>query len=316
MLRYVAGRIALMIPILIGVSIVAFALIRFVPGDPVTAMISPGARFNQEQLDNIRRSYGLDQPVPVQYAKWMGKVLTGDLGQSLRTKRPLTQELRLRLPVTVELTIWAGLIGTIPALIIGVLAALRRNSWFDVTATVATLLGTSVPNFLLAVVLVLIFAVKLRWLPPLGYHRWSDSPTEHIRDMILPSLCLGLPLAAVLMRFTRSSVLETIGQDYVRTARAKGMSQRQVILRHVLPNASMPVVTVIGIQTASLLGGTVIIEQIFGLPGVGRYIYDAISNRDYPVVQGVTLVIAAIFVLISLIVDLLYAFLDPRLRTS
>ena len=316
MLRYIAGRVVLMIPILLGVSIVAFGLIRLVPGDPVTAMLGPGTRYDAQQLANIRSSYGLDQPVPVQYVKWMGKVLQGDLGQSLRTKRPLSTELALRLPVTLELTLWAGLIGTVPALTLGVLAALRRNSWFDVTATIGTLVGTSVPGFLLAVVLVLIFAVQLRWLPPLGYDLWSDGVVAHLRTLILPSLCLGLPLAATLMRFTRSSVLETIGQDYVRTARAKGMSQRAVIVRHVLPNASIPIITVIGIQTASLLGGTVIIEQIFGLPGVGRYIYDAIANRDYPVVQGVTLVIAVIFVLVSLVVDLLYAVVDPRLRTA
>ena len=316
MLRYIAGRIVLMIPILFGVSIVAFGLIRLVPGDPLTAIIGPGTRFSQEQLDNIRASYGLNDSVVVQYVKWIGLVLQGDLGESLRTHRPLTTELGLRLPVTLELTLWAGLIGTIPAVTLGVLAALRRNSWFDVTATIGTLIGTSVPGFLLAVVLVLIFAVQLRWLPPLGYDRWSDGVGTHLKTMVLPSLCLGLPLAATLMRFTRSSVLETIGQDYVRTARAKGMSQRAVIFRHVLPNASIPIITVIGIQTASLLGGTVIIEQIFGLPGVGRYIYDAISNRDYPVVQGVTLVIAVIFVLVSLIVDLLYVVIDPRLRTT
>ena len=316
MLRYIAARVALMIPILIGVSIVAFALIRFVPGDPVTAIIGPGSRFSEEQLANLRQQYGLNDNVVVQYFKWVWLILQGDLGDSLRTKQPLTQELALRLPVTLELTLWAAIIGTVPAVILGTLAALRRNSWFDVTATLATLLGTSVPNFLLAVVFVLIFAVQLGWLPPLGYETWSDDPVEHIRRMILPSLCLGLPLAATLMRFTRSSVLETISQDYVRTARAKGMSQSAVILRHVMPNASIPIITVVGIQVAGLLGGTVIIEQIFSMPGVGRYIYDSISNRDYPVVQSVTLVIAAIFVLISLLVDILYAIVDPRLRAS
>jgi peptide/nickel transport system permease protein len=316
MLRYIAGRVALMIPILFGVSVIAFALIRFVPGDPVTAILGPGTRFSEEQLDNLRQQYGLNDNVVVQYFKWIWMVLQGDLGTSLRTKQPLTEELALRLPVTLELTLWAAIIGTIPAVILGTLAALRRNSWFDVTATVATLLGTSVPNFLLAVVFVLIFAVQLGWLPPLGYERWGDDPVEHMRRMILPSLCLGLPLAATLMRFTRSSVLETISQDYVRTARAKGMSQSAVIMRHVMPNASIPIITVVGIQTAGLLGGTIIIEQIFGLPGVGRYIYEAISGRDYPVVQSVTLVIAAIYVLVSLVVDLLYALVDPRLRTA
>lgn len=316
MLRYIAARVVLMIPILIGVSIVAFGLIRFVPGDPISAIIGPGTRFNDQQLADLRERYGLNDSVVVQYVKWMGLVLQGDLGDSLRSRQPLTDELADRLPVTLELTLWAALIGTIPAIALGTLAALRRNSWFDVSATVATLIGTSVPNFLLAVVLVLIFAVQLRWLPPLGYDRWQDSPIDHIRGMILPALCLGLPLAATVMRFTRSSVLETINQDFVRTARAKGMSQRQVVWRHVLPNASIPVITVVGIHVAGLLGGTVIIEQIFSMPGVGRYIFDSIANRDYPVVQGVTLVIAAIFVLVSLTVDILYALVDPRLRTT
>ncbi len=316
MLRYIAGRIVLMIPILIGVSIIAFGLIRFVPGDPVTAIIGPGTRFNEEQLANLRERYGLNDSVVTQYVKWMWLIVQGDLGTSLRTRLPLTQELGARLPVTIELTIWATIIGTIPAVALGVVAALKRNSWFDVSATIGTLLGTSIPNFLLAVVLVLIFAVQLRWLPPLGYARWSDGIWAHCERMILPALCLGLPLAATVMRFTRSSVLETIGQDYVRTARAKGMSQGNVIWRHVLPNASIPIITVVGIQVAGLLGGTVIIEQIFSMPGVGRYIYDSISNRDYPVVQSVTLVIAAIFVMISLLVDILYAFVDPRLRQS
>ncbi|HEV2529254.1 MAG TPA: ABC transporter permease [Thermomicrobiales bacterium] len=316
MLRYVAGRLLLTIPILLGVSIIAFTLIRLVPGDPITAIIGPGTRFDEEQLANLRERYGLNDSVVVQYAKWVGLVLQGDLGTSLRSRQPLTDELAVRLPVTLELTLWAAIIGTIPAVILGTLAALRRNSWFDVTATITTLLGTSVPNFLLAVVFVLIFAVQLDWLPPLGYEPWSDDPVEHIRRMILPSLCLGLPVAATLMRFTRSSVLETISQDYVRTARAKGMSQTAVVMRHVLPNASIPIITVLGIQTAGLLGGTIIIEQIFGLPGVGRYIYEAIAGRDYPVVQSVTLVIAAIYVLVSVVVDVLYAVIDPRLRTT
>lgn len=316
MFRFILNRIALLIPVLFGVSIITFALIRFVPGDPVTALIGPDTRFTAEQLEQVRREYGLDQPVPVQYLKWMGKVLQGDLGESLRTRRPLVTELELRLPVTLELTLWAAVIGTVPALAVGVLAALKRNSWVDYSATVLTLLGTSVPNFLLAVLLVMLFAVKLGWLPPLGYVEFGKDPVQHIKNMILPSLSLGLPLAAILMRITRSSVLEVIGQEHVRTARAKGLTERTVIGRHVMRNASIPIITIAGIQIARLLGGTVIIEQIFGMPGVGRYIYEAIANRDYPVVQGVTLVIATLFVLVSLFVDVLYAVVDPRLRNA
>jgi peptide/nickel transport system permease protein len=305
-----------MIPVLFGVSLVTFIIIRSIPGDPVQVLLGADRRTTPEQIAAIRASYGLDQPLPVQYLKWLGHVLTGDLGDSLRTKRPLTQELRLRLPVTIELTLMAGIIAAIPAMIFGVLAALRRNSSVDYAATLVTLIGVSVPNFFLATILVLVFSFWLKWLPPVGFKPFTDDPVQNLKTMIMPAVALGLPLAAILMRFVRSSVLEVLGQEYVRTARAKGIPQRQVLFRHVMPNAGIPILTIVGIQVASLLGGTVIIEQIFGLPGVGRYVYEAIANRDYPVVQSVTLVLAFIFVLVSLVVDVLYAVLDPRLRHS
>ena len=315
MLKFILNRVLLLIPVLLGVSLVTFIIVRSIPGDPVEMLLGADRRSTPEQKAAISRSYGLDKPLPFQYVKWLGHVVTGDFGKSLRTKRPLTQELRLRLPVTVELTLLAALIGATPALIFGVLAALRRNSRLDWLATVGTLVGISLPNFLLATVLVLIFSFKLKWLPPVGYTAFSESPLQNLKTMILPAISLGLPLAAILMRITRSSVLEVLGQEYVRVARAKGLSQSRVVFRHVLPNAGIPILTVAGIQVAALLGGTVIIEQIFGLPGVGRYIYEAIANRDYPVVQSVTLVMATIFVCVSVIVDILYAVLDPRLRT-
>ena len=221
----------------------------------------------------------------------------------------------MRLPVTAQLTAFAAILGAIPAVVFGVLAAVRRNSRLDWMTTVTALVGISVPNFFLATLLVLLFSFKLRWLPNVGYKPFFDAPVDNLKLMILPALSLALPFMAILMRFTRSAVLEVMNQDYVRVARAKGLTQGRVIRRHVLPNAGIPVLTIAGIQVASLLGGTVIVEQIFALPGVGRYIYEAISNRDYPVVQSVTLVMAAIFVLVSLTVDVLYAVLDPRLRT-
>ncbi len=316
MLRFILRRVLLMIPVLLGVSLVTFIIIRSIPGDPVQVLLGADRRTTPEQIAAIRASYGLDQPLPVQYFKWLGHVLTGDLGDSLRTKRPLTQELRLRLPVTIELTLLAGIIAAIPAMIFGVLAALRRNTGIDYAATLMTLIGVSVPNFFLATILVLVFSFWLKWLPPVGFKPFTDDPVQNLKTMIMPAVALGLPLAAILMRFVRSSVLEVLGQEYVRTARAKGIPQRHVLFRHVMPNAGIPILTIVGIQVASLLGGTVIIEQIFGLPGVGRYVYEAIANRDYPVVQGVTLVLAFIFVLVSLIVDVLYAVLDPRLRHS
>ncbi|GIW04008.1 MAG: peptide ABC transporter [Thermomicrobiales bacterium] len=314
MTTFLLRRLALLIPVLLGVSIVVFGLIRAVPGDPIMMMIGVDQRTTPEQVAAMRRSYGLDQPLPVQYVKWMSHVVQGDLGRSLRTRRTITDELKLRLPVTAELALLAGLIGTIPAVGVGVLAAVKRNSWLDYGATIGTLVGVSVPNFLLATLLVLTFSYWLRWLPPIGFAKLTEDPVQNLRTMILPAVSLSMPLAAILMRNTRSAVLEVLSQDHVRVARAKGLPGSAVLIRHVLKNASIPIITVGGIQVAALLGGTVIIETIFGLPGVGRYIYEAIANRDYPVVQGVVLVISTLFVLISVGVDVLYAVMDPRLR--
>lgn len=314
MLKFILRRVLLMIPVLLGVSLVTFIIVRMIPGDPVQVLLGADRRSTPEQIENIRRAYGLDQSYPVQYIKWLGHVLTGDLGQSLRTGRPLTQELGLRLPVTAQLTLFAAIIGLIPALFFGVLAAIKRNSKLDYLTTVTALTGISVPNFFLATLLVLLFSFQLRWLPNVGYRPFLDDPVQNLKLMILPALSLGLPFMAIVMRFTRSAVLEVLNQDYIRVARAKGMTQQKVIFRHVMPNAGIPILTIAGIQVAALLGGTVIVEQIFALPGIGRYIYEAIANRDYPVVQSVTLVMAFIFVLVSLIVDILYAVLDPRLR--
>ena len=315
MAQYVLRRLALLIPVLLGVSLVVFTLVRLIPGDATLLAIGVDQRITAEQRELVRKSYGLDQPQPVQYLRWMQHVLQGDLGTSLRTRRSVNEELRLRLPVTIELTLLAALLGTVPAMAVGVLAAVRRNSALDYAATIGTLIGVSVPNFLLATLLVLVFSLWLRWLPPIGYVEIEKDPLGNLKTMILPALSLSLPLAAVLMRNTRSAVLEVLGQEHVRVARAKGLTERRVLGRHVILNASLPILTVVGIQVASLLGGTVIIETIFALPGIGRYIYEAIANRDYPVVQGVTIVIAAIFVVVSMTVDILYAVLDPRLRT-
>lgn len=315
MAQYILRRVALLVPVLLGVSLVVFTLVRLIPGDATLLAIGVDQRITPEQRELVRKSYGLDQPQPVQYVRWMGHVLTGDLGTSLRTRRTVNEELRLRLPVTIELTVLAALIGSVPAVAAGVAAAVRRNSALDYAATVATLVGISVPNFLLATLLVLVFSFWLRWLPPIGYVEFTKDPLGNLRTMILPAVSLALPFAAVMMRNTRSAVLETLGQEHVRVARAKGLPEGRVLSRHVIRNAALPILTVAGIQVAGLLGGTVIVETIFGLPGIGRYVYEAIANRDYPVVQGVTLVVATAFVLVSLTVDVLYAVLDPRLRT-
>jgi peptide/nickel transport system permease protein len=305
-----------MLPVLLGVSLVTFSLLRLVPGDPVTVIVGPDSRLSQEQVESIRERYGLNQPAPVQYAAWLGRVLHGDLGTSVRSGRTVVEDLALRLPVTLELTLLAAMVGTLPALVVGVLSAVKRGSGVDFAATLATLVWLSVPSFFLATLLVLVFSIWLRWLPPIGYVSFVQDPLGNLRAMVLPALSLGLPLAAVLMRMTRASVLEVLGHDHVRVAQAKGLNQPAVLARHVLPNASIPIITLGGIQIARLMGGVVIVETIFGLPGLGRYIVDAIGNRDYPVVQGVTLVIAALTVLVSLGVDVLYTVVDPRQRTA
>lgn len=316
MRHYLLARLALLVPVLIGVSIVTFSLIRLVPGDPVAVVLGPDARTTPEQVAAIRAAFGLDEPAPVQYVRWMSRVLSGDLGTSFRTGRTLTQELELRLPVTVELTMLAAVLGLIPALLVGTLAAVKRNSKADYVASLFTLAGLSMPGFLLATLLVLVFSLMLRWLPPIGYVELNRDPVGNVKTMLLPALALGLPFAGIMMRITRSSILEVLGYDYVRVARAKGLPSTSVLNRHVLRNAAIPIITVAGIQIARLLGGAVIVETIFGLPGIGRYVYEAISMRDYPVIQGVTLVVALAFVLVSLAVDVLYAIVDPRLRTS
>jgi peptide/nickel transport system permease protein len=316
MAAFILRRLVLLVPVLLGVSIVVFTLIHFIPGNPMLIAIGVDQRTTPEIRARIIQSYGLDKPLPIQYARWMGHVLRGDLGKSLRTKRPISMELKLRLPVTIELALLAGLLGTIPAVAVGVLAAVKRNSWLDYAATVTTLLGVSVPNFLLATILILVFSYWLKILPPIGYVPFREDPIHNLKTMLMPAIALAMPLAAVMMRNTRSAVLEVMSQDHVRTARAKGLTGKAVMSRHVLKNASIPIITVGGIQVAGLLGGTIIIETIFGLPGVGRYVYESISNRDYPVVQGVTLVISTMFVLVSVVVDILYAVMDPRLRTN
>jgi peptide/nickel transport system permease protein len=316
MLQFIFRRVLLLIPILLGVSIVTFTLVRSLPGDPASIAIGVDQRITPEQRELVYKSYGLDQSKPVQYVKWMQHVVKGDLGYSLRTKRPLSTELKLRLPVTVQLAIMAGILGIIPAVTVGVLAALKRNSVADYAATMVTLLGISAPGSLVGILLMLLFSYKLKWLPPVGYEKMTEDPIGNFKGMIMPAISLALPFAAVMMRNTRSAVLEVINQDYVRVARAKGLSNTRVLFRHILPNSAMPIITIGGIQVAGLLGGTVIIEEIFGLPGLGRYVYDAITNRDYPVVQGVTLVLATMFVTVSMLVDILYAVVDPRLRRA
>jgi peptide/nickel transport system permease protein len=301
-------------PTVLGVLLAVFLLIRLVPGDVVTQMIGLEAAISPKRVEELRSLFGLNRPLPVQFADYLGRIAHGDMGKSLRSGRPVAPELARRFPVTIQLAFMGLLVAVSIGVPIGVLAALRRGRVADYLATGFVLLGLSVPSFWLAVLLILLFSLRLGWLPPTGYIGPGEDVAANLRHMILPALSLGLILAAASTRIVRSSLLEVLGRHFIRTARAKGLWESAVVLRHALRNALIPVVTVIGLQFGTLLGGTVIIEQIFSLPGIGRYALEGINLRDYPVVQGAVLAIALAFTLVNLFVDLCYGFLDPRIR--
>ena len=312
MTTYILKRLISMVPVLFVVSIVIFSLIHLTPGDPVLVML--GEEATPEARDQLRAQLGLDRPLPLQYVAWLGRVLTGDLGRSIRTNQPVAEAIGQRLPITIELAVLAMVVALLVAIPAGLIAATRRNSLADMAATVLTLLGISMPNFLLAVLLVYFFSLQLRWLPPIGYVSPLVDPAANLKGMIMPAITLGAFVAAAVARMMRSTLLEVLHQDYVRTAWAKGLAENAVIRRHALKNALIPVVTIVGIQLGNLLGSAIVTETIFALPGVGRLVVDSIYQRDFPLVQGVVLYLAIIFLVVNLIVDLLYAYLDPRIR--
>lgn len=314
MTAFLAGRLLTVVPVLWGVSIVVFLLIHFLPGNAIQMFLGTQVAMTPAQMDELRRLFGLDKPLPLQYADWMARILRGDFGVSLRTSRAVLPDILARLPLSGEITLLALLIALAIALPIGLAAALRRGSMADAVIQLGGLAGLSVPNFWLATMLLLALG-NAGSIASIGiYVGFFSDPVKNLAVMLLPSFSLGIALAAVIMRFIRSSVLEVLGHDYVRTARAKGLRERLVLYRHVLRNALIPVITVVGFQAGYLLGGTVVIEEVFALPGMGRFALNAISQRDYPVVQGVVLVIALLFVLVNLVVDVAYAFIDPRVR--
>ena len=314
MLVYLGRRSLLAIPTLFGVALIVFLLMRSVPGDVVTNLVGLQGNVSQERLVELRRLFGLDLPIHVQFGQWFSAAIQGDLGSSLRTGRPIATDLALRFPVTLELTVLSLLIALAIAIPVGVAAALYRGRWPDQLGSLFALLGLSIPGFFLGILLILLFSLRLEWLPPAGYVPFAEAPLTNLRHMILPALSLGLILAAATARIVRSTLLEVLGRDFVRTARAKGLAERTVIMRHALRAALIPVVTVVGLQFGQLLGGAVIIEQVFSLPGVGRYALEGINLRDYPVVQGAVLLIAGAFVVVNLLVDVIYGFIDPRVR--
>ncbi len=312
MITYIAKRLIGMIPVLFLVSIVIFSIVHLTPGDPALLML--GEEVTPEKLAALRHQLTLDQPIPVQYAFWLSNVLHGDLGRSVRTNQPVVEAIAQRLPPTVELTLFALVFSLGMAIPAGIISASRRNSASDLISTTLALLGISMPSFFLAILLIFIFALKLRWFPPIGYTPITQDVVANIKGMILPGLTLGAAVAALTSRQLRSSLLEALNQDYIRTAQAKGLSERMILLGHAFKNAMIPVVTVVGLQVGELLGGAIITESIFVLPGVGRLVVDSIFARDFPLVQGAVLFLAVVYLFANLIVDIIYVYLDPRIR--
>lgn len=314
MFTYILRRLLFMIPVALLVSFLTFMLLHLIPGDPARVLL--GEEATPQTVAALQHQLGLDKPIPVQFALWFGQALHGNLGTSITLQQPVGQALLQRLPVTLELGTVSLAFALLLAIPLGVITATHRNSWVDWVVNVTSLLGTAIPSFVLSLVLILIFAVALRIFPPGGYAPFTDDPLSNIRDMVLPVIALSVGVVAVNLRQIRSSMLEVMEQDYVRTARAKGLSERRVQYVHALRNSLLPVLTIIGLQIGSILGGAVIIETIFLWPGVGKLAVDSIFSKDYPVVQGVVLMVAFSYMLTNLLVDISYVFLDPRIRLN
>jgi peptide/nickel transport system permease protein len=313
MTQYILRRLVQSIFIIWGCATLVFFMLRAIPGDPVVQMLGP--EYTPEAAEALRHKLGLDQPLHVQYVRWFGSVLTGDLGGSIASGETVSGAIATALPKTLSLTALSFLIAVVIAVPAGIIAALKRNTAVDYAASAVAFIGVSMPSFWFGIILILIFAVRLRWLPAIGYAELTeDGFVEWFKRLILPSLAIGAGYSAILMRFVRAGLLEVLGSDYVRTARAKGVHEQTVVIRHALRNALIPVVTVAGIQLALLLSGAVVTETVFSIRGIGRILVGAIFDRDYPMVQGVILLIAVIFVLANLIVDIVYTFLDPRIH--
>jgi peptide/nickel transport system permease protein len=308
-------RIAQIVPTLILVSVLVFCLQQLMPGDPALVLAGED-RGDPRVLAQIRSELWLDQPLPVQYLHWVGNVVRGNLGFSWRTRQPVAQLIAQKLPVTAQLGGMAFVIAVLIGVPAGVVAAVKRNGPLDYVANAIGLAGLSMPNFWLGIMLILLISVHLGWLPPSGYVPLTDDVRQSLATTIMPAFVLGNAIAAILMRHTRSSMLSTLDQDYVRTARAKGLPETRVILRHAFRNALIPVVTLGALELGTLLSGAVLTEQVFSIPGFGKMVVDAVFNRDYPVVQGVVLVTAFLFILLNLLADVLYVVINPRLRRA
>lgn len=310
--QYLLKRFFVAIPSFLIATVIVFSLARLIPGDVVVLMMEE----NQyaEDLEALRAKLGLNRPIYVQYFEWMGRLARGDLGESLYTRRQVASELAARVPVSLELGAVALFFAILMGVPIGIVAATRQDTAQDYMARGGAILGLSVPGFWLGTLVVVLPAIYFKWTPPIQFTRWAVDPWGHLGQFLLPGFLLGIASAASIMRLTRTQLLEVLRQDYVRTAWSKGLGERLVVLKHSLKNALIPVVTVLGLQIAQVLSGTVVFESIFGLPGMGRFLFDAISERDYPVIQGINLVVVTTVVVVNLVVDAVYALLDPRIR--
>ena len=312
MLNFLPRRLLELLPTLFLVSVLIFALQQLLPGDP--ALVMAGEEGDPEVVEQIRRQYRLDQPLPVQYLYWIGGVLQGDFGESMRIKQPVAQLIAEKLPVTLQLGTMAMLFALLIGIPAGIVSAVHKGTAWDTAANVLALAGLSTPNFWLGIMMIFLFSVGLGWLPASGYVSLLEDPLQSLATTVMPAFVLGSGIAAVLMRHMRSSLLQAMAADYVRTARAKGLLERQVVLRHGLRNALTPVITLGALEFGTLLSGAVLTEQVFSIPGLGKLIVDAVFNRDYAVVQGVVLVTATVYILLNLLADVLYVLANPRLR--
>ena len=315
MRRYIVGRLLLMIPTLIGVAILTFVIMRAVPGDIVELRYA-GSNVPQEVIDQERRLLGLDKPLWAQFTDWMTSLARFDLGQSLWTGHSVVEEVQVRMPLSIELAILATLFAVLLAIPFGVIAAVKQDTWIDYAIRVFSIGGLAMPSFWIGIMMVLITLTFWGWAPPVVFTPLFEDPVANLAGLILPAIAVGYRYSAVSMRMTRSTVLEVLREDYVRTARAKGLRETLVVVRHALRNALLPVVTVVSLEFAFLIGGLVVTEQVFNLNGIGKLLVDAVAHRDYTLVQALVLLLAAVFVVVNFIVDMVYVVLDPRIRYS
>ena len=317
MLKFVAHRFLLMIPTLLGVAVLVFFLLRLMPGDPVATMLlgdGGGANIPKDLIEQERARLGLDQPLWVQFFKWFWSVLQGDFGVSMWTGQPVTYEIAIRLELSLQVAVMATILAVLLALPLGTLSAIFKDTWIDHSIRVFSISGLAVPSFWLGMIIILLLLTVFNWIPPLTFTPFLQDPWENLSQLIWPALAVGYRYSAVSTRMMRSSILEVLQEDYIRTARAKGVFERLVVARHAMRNALLPVVTVIGLEFAFLIGGLVVTEQVFNLNGIGKLFVQAVARADYTLIQALVLVVSVFFVMINFVIDMMYAFLDPRIR--